>query len=430
MSEQLLAVLKQRLADVSGRETLDAITIRNALKEELQFYVLDFIYHHPDFQSWILYGGSALRVIHGLNRMSEDLDFEVSQEVTEKYLDQLKIEIEKHFRQTYGAVADFLKVNRHAKRGVVLKFHVGDQLRLGHASNFVNVKIDLNHFTFPKQMIERRTMNHGQLSFVILTYKMSVLMASKLAAIFLRGTRGVGDQFYLEKGRDIYDLLWYMEKKIVPNFDYLQAKGIDANDPRVLFEKLTDQMQQVSDENLKNDLRPLFLNQTFTEHWVQNWRRNYAQRIADYKIDKVVRLLKILIQQETRHFLGSMIEFEYHYETERKRRVVIRYLLSEDWIRFKEGNLDIKPDQKLKDMMEFNINQLSGPSIKEKLSQYATLFDRKTENYFKKTNRTVLGDEINTKFIRFGKIAERYNPAEEIALDQSSLLSCELDDLL
>ena len=59
--------------------------------------------------------------------------------------------------------------------------------------------------------------NHGQLSFVILTYNLSSLMASKIAAIFLRGTRGVGKAVYEEKGRDIYDLLWYMDKKVVPD---------------------------------------------------------------------------------------------------------------------------------------------------------------------------------------------------------------------
>ena len=49
-------------------------------------------------------------------------------------------------------------------------------------------------------------------------------MASKIAAIFLRGTRGVGEATYEEKGRDIYDLLWYMSKRIVPDLDYLKAK--------------------------------------------------------------------------------------------------------------------------------------------------------------------------------------------------------------
>ena len=210
-----------------------------------------------------MYGGSALRIIHGLDRMSVDLDFEVPHAITEKFLEELKKEVEGYFVNTYGADSDFLTIKITTGRGLLLKFHVGKELSLGNPSNQVHVKIDLNHFVAPKTVTERRPINRDQLSFVILTYNMRALMASKLAAIFLRGPRGVGDVVYEEKGRDIYDLLWYMGKKIVPDFDYMTAKGIDVKDPRTLFDKLTLQMNKVSDKNLKNDLTPLFVDQKF-----------------------------------------------------------------------------------------------------------------------------------------------------------------------
>ena len=56
---------------------VDPDTCLNVLRK-LQYYVLDFIYHHPEYSHWIMYGGSALRIIHKLNRMSVDLDFEIS----------------------------------------------------------------------------------------------------------------------------------------------------------------------------------------------------------------------------------------------------------------------------------------------------------------------------------------------------------------
>ena len=143
-----------------------------------------------------------------------------------------------------------------------------------------------------KTVTERRPINRDQLSFVIVTYNMSSLMASKLAAIFLRGSRGVGEAMYEEKGRDIYDLLWYMEKKIVPDFDYLIAKGIDVKDPRALFDKLTLQMNKVSDENLKQDLLPLFVNRNFIESWLKNWRESYFHLLNDYKIRTVTGVRK------------------------------------------------------------------------------------------------------------------------------------------
>ena len=96
-------ILKRKLEDLSAYGEIDAETRRNALKEELQFYVLNFIYHHPEYSKWIMYGGSALRIIHGLDRMSVDLDFEISHAITEKFLEELKKEIEEYFANTYGA---------------------------------------------------------------------------------------------------------------------------------------------------------------------------------------------------------------------------------------------------------------------------------------------------------------------------------------
>jgi hypothetical protein len=298
MSEQISIILKRKLDDLSAFGEIDAETRRNALKEELQFFVLNFIYHHSEYSQWIMYGGSALRIIHGLNRMFVDLDFEVSYPVTEKFLEELKEEVEKYFADMYGTKGDFLEVKKNNGRGLLLKFFVGKELGLGYPSDQVHVKVDLNYFVAKKTVTERRAINRDQMSFVILTYNMSALMASKLAAIFLRGTRGVGKDVYEEKGRDIYDLLWYMGKKIVPDFDYLLAKNIDIKDPRALFDKLTIQMNKVSDENLKQDLSPLFLDQSFIANWLKNWRESYLQLFKDYKVRTVAEIEHIVIYHD------------------------------------------------------------------------------------------------------------------------------------
>src|SRR3989344_5876682 len=196
MSERLTSILKRKLEDLANYGGLDAETRRNALKEELQYYVLNFIYHHPEYNSWIMYGGSALRIIHGLDRMSVDLDFEVTHEVTEKFLDELKKEVVEHFAKTYGTNADFLSIKNTKGRGLLLKFTVGDELSFGNSSKHLHIKIDLKHFVAPKTVTERRPINHDQLSFVIITYNMSSLMASKITAIFQRCSRGVGKVRY------------------------------------------------------------------------------------------------------------------------------------------------------------------------------------------------------------------------------------------
>ena len=428
MSEQIIAILKKKLDNLVVHEGMDAETLRNALKEELQFYVLNFIYHHPEYNKWIMYGGSALRIIHGLDRMSVDLDFEVSEAVTKDFLDKLKKEIEDHFSRTYNTRSSFMTVKIVTGRGLLLKFNAGASLNLSHTSNQVHVKIDLNYFIAPKTMIERYPVNRDQLSFVILTYNMSTLMASKVAAIFLRGTRGVGKVFYEEKGRDIYDLLWYMNNKIVPDLDYLMAKNVEeAKDLRTLFDKLTIKMNAVSDANLKQDLLPLFVNRTYIENWLTNWRESYLRLFDAYKICTVTTLESVQVHQ---HFETDKFSFIFTYKTEEEGKSCrIRYIVSEYWIEFREGDLTIKIDGDINKIIKITRDGVSTRSLPEdKLKQYATLFYRKTENYLKKTKRVILGRNIDTKVIRM--TANHLNQKEQIILNKSALLSCELEDLL
>jgi len=426
MSEQILAILKRKLDNLAIYDQINAETRLNALKEELQFYVLSFIYHHSKYSKWIMYGGSALRIIHNLNRMSVDLDFEIPHTITEKFLKKLKKELEDYFKNTYGTNSDFLKIKIVKNRGLLLKFNVGEALNFNYPSNQIHVKIDLNHFVAPKTVTERRPINHNQFSFVILTYNMASLMASKIAAIFLRGTRGVGKAVYEEKGRDIYDLLWYMNKKVMPDFDYLKAKKIKIDDPRVLFDKLTLQMNRVNNKNLKQDLTPLFTDRAYIDNWLKSWLESYFRLLDEYKISVITELGNIRVHQD---FMSDNFYFTYTYKTEEGKLIHITYAMSDYWIEFGNDNLSIKENKKIEEKIEFTSNgSTSHPPSKEKLKQYVTLFHKKTENYFKKTNKVMLGDVITTKLIRM--TTDNLNSNEQIVLNKSTLLSCDLDDLL
>ena len=420
MSEQISTILKRKLDDLAVYGGLDAETRRNALKEELQFYVLNFIYHHPKYNTWIMYGGSSLRIIHGLDRMSVDLDFEISHEITEKFLEELKKEVEDHFTNTYGAGADFLTIKITTGRGLLLKFHVGEELSSGHPSKQVHVKIDLNHFVAPKTVTERRPINRDQLSFVIITYNMSSLMASKLVAIFLRGTRGVGEAVYEEKGRDIYDLLWYMNKKVVPDFDYLVAKGLDMKDPRALFDKLTVQVNKVSDKNLEQDLEPLFVDKTYIRNWLKNWRESYLRLLDEYKIHTVTALQEILIKED---FSTDNFSFTYTYDTLEKDIVKVVYTVTYEWIKFQKPlGVDTRDD-----LMGL-VRVESRTELNDQIKQFMALFFGKNASYFKKVNNIMLGVGVTTEVSR--TTANNLNQKKQILLNKSDRLSCELDVLL
>jgi hypothetical protein len=257
---------------------------------------------------------------------------------------------------------------------------------------------------------------------------MGTLMASKLAAIFLRGTRSTGSSIYEEKGRDIYDLLWYMGKKVVPDFDYMIAKGIDVKDPKTLFDKITLKIlnNPKTDENLKNDLSPLFVDPTFFTNWLRNWRESYLRLLDEYKIRTVKKLSHLKIWQDS---YRNNFSFIFTYDTEGGEFIKITYIIDFYWIESKSGDLNIQINDALGKKAEFSAGWCGNlNSHLDKLVQYATLFYQKTENYFKKTNHIMLGDSIVTKVIRM--TADNLNQKEHIVLNKSALLSCELDDLL
>lgn len=251
-------------------------------------------------------------------------------------------------------------------------------------------------------------------------------MASKIAAIFLRGKRGVGAAVYEEKGRDIYDLLWYMEKKIVPDFDYLAAKDVAMKNPRVLFDRLTLQMMsRVKDENLRQDLMPLFVDQRYIASWLEHWRESYLRLVEAYEIHTVRDLQEVVVHQDVR---TDNFSFSYRYGTEDGGMVRIRYTMSEYWVHSREGNLPTPVDETVILVTRFESNGSSGRlTLQDRLKQYVTLFYQKTESYFKKTSRVILGNRIMTKTIRM--TADKLNQQEQIVLNKSALLSCELEDL-
>src|SRR3989338_577406 len=429
MSDQIVTILKRKLDGLSayGYSITDPETRLNALKEELQFYVLDFIYHHPEYNKWIMYGGSALRICYDLDRMSVDLDFEVSSDVNDSFLNELKEEAEKHFSKVYGVDSEFLKVTITNNRGIMLKFRVGNLVE-GYASEWVHVKIDLNQFVPTSSVVtERMPQNHGQFSFVILTYNLSSLMASKVAAIFLRGTRGVGKAIYEEKGRDIYDLLWYMSKRIVPDLDYLKAKKVEeAKDYRTLFTKLAVKMNNVSDENLKNDITPLFLDSRYVTNWLKSWRDTFFQLRDVYKIRTVSKFENVRVFED---FRTDVFSFIFEYSTKEGDRVRIICNLSEYWFLFKDIEVSYTINNTVSDHIELSANGVSSrPTSKKKQTEYASLFYEKIEAYLKKINYELVGDTLSTKLIRV--TADNLNQKEQIVLRKEDLTEGDFDDWL
>jgi DNA-binding Lrp family transcriptional regulator len=206
----------------------------------------------------------------------------------------------------------------------------------------------------------------------------------------------------------------------VPDLDYLIAKGIDLKDPRVLFDKLTLQMNKVSDTNLKQDLLPLFTDRAYIENWLKNWRDSYLRLFDDYKIHTVTALREINVKED---FSTDNFSFIYTYDTLEKDIVKIVYAVTYEWIKFQKPlGVDTRDD-----LMGL-VRVESRTELNDQIKQFIALFFRKNASYFGKVNNIMIGDTIITKVIRM--TADSLNQKEQILLNKSALLSCELDDLL
>jgi len=73
----MLERILRNLIEEKKREGCPVPLMQNLLKETLQWFVLDFLFNSPYGKDLIFTGGSALRVGYNLNRLSEDLDFDL-----------------------------------------------------------------------------------------------------------------------------------------------------------------------------------------------------------------------------------------------------------------------------------------------------------------------------------------------------------------
>jgi len=66
------ALIESRLAEYRIR---DALEQENVLHEIVQHVILASLWQHKAFQRIAFHGGTALKLLFGMNRFSEDLDF-------------------------------------------------------------------------------------------------------------------------------------------------------------------------------------------------------------------------------------------------------------------------------------------------------------------------------------------------------------------
>ena len=411
--ENIILEMKKIVEDSKGEASF--VNVRNRLKEYLHYFVLDFIYN-SEFKNMVFYGGSCLRIIYDLPRMSIDLDFEADEETD---FDKLKKLLEKHFSVTLKLKDKFYirgeKKGKNVNR-IFLNFSLMNEIGLSsHKDEVLKVRIDIMSVSkgYLKKLAPVLTLKskYGK-GFVIRHYDLPTLFASKLAAILDRPRKGfsVGKEEKINfKGRDFYDLWWYMDRKILPNEEMLKLKDIKSSVGDVFDEVALFISKRKLKEGIKNDLEPLFLKPDFANNFADNFRINFQRLREERYINRKIKDLSEIKFDIDSHTDINFFKFDYFCEDETK--VSFLFKLSDYFIRFSKGKLG---DDKL---TKENKNKISwGASVSEKerglVKSYISLFLSKIETYLERHDSEVYFTWWESKFIKMAD--DEFNPEKEI----------------
>jgi predicted nucleotidyltransferase component of viral defense system len=246
--------------------------IRNALKEYLQVYVLYFIYTTPQYrQNLIFTGGTCLRHFFDLQRLSEDLDFDC---VTKCDSTALANDLKEFFNKKYK-YHDVRTAIKQGGRQILLKFPVMKLLGIAENtdSDWVYVKIDLSPLASAHYATQTSTKSSYGMNYAAKHYDLPSLMAGKLHAVLMRQRHAI-------KGRDYFDLLWFVKKAIRPNLQRLSdmlERPVTLDELRTEIDKKVASFASRHKGNFESDMIPLLSDPNMVPIYIDSFHEEYLR---------------------------------------------------------------------------------------------------------------------------------------------------------
>lgn len=216
----MIDLINQKLEGVTGAEAKT-----NRLREFLHLLILKSMFDSGQFEHLSFVGGTALRVLFGLPRFSEDLDFCLTEKrgySFEKLSDKVLYDIHNSglSAESSGKSLNVVNICMIKFPGLLRKTGLS---RMEEQRLSIKIEIDTNP---PKGWKTALTPVSGTFMFGIRHFDLPSLFAAKIHACLFRR---------YAKGRDFYDLVWYLGKKISPNFVLLNnaAMQTEKKDPGI-----------------------------------------------------------------------------------------------------------------------------------------------------------------------------------------------------
>ena len=271
------------------------LDIINALKEIFQEITLLGLYRGGFFNKAAFYGGTSLRILYGLNRFSEDLDFSLLEKNTD-------FNIEYYFPfiiEEFGALG--ISVNLSKKHKINKDSNIASAfLKNDTAIHTLNISIDrlgdfLNKIPFDKKIkikIEVDTnppLNFQKesktlllpITFNITTMTLPNLYAGKMHAVLCRKWKT------RVKGRDWYDFEWYVKRNEKLNLAHLQERMIESGNlksnteltHKLFVELLYDRISILDIKKAIADVRPFIKDSSVFDLWSKDYFKLLADKV-------------------------------------------------------------------------------------------------------------------------------------------------------
>lgn len=230
----------------------------NHLREALHHLILQETDRKGGFSQLCFVGGTALRILHGLDRFSEDLDFSTTEQLQKPFeLFPLVQSVEKSLT-AFGFNCEIKKVrSKFAVSGCFFAFggllQALDRTFRESQKLLVKFKVDTNP---PKGAREETSPITGERLYKVRHYDLPSLFAGKLNAVLCR---------LYTKGRDLYDFLWYVGRGITANglllengFEQIQKKRVSFN-LETLQRMLRQKFGETDIEKVRKDVAPFLV---------------------------------------------------------------------------------------------------------------------------------------------------------------------------
>lgn len=261
-----------------------------ALREIMQEITLAGLSRTDFFEKAAFYGGTALRIFYGLDRYSEDLDFSLlkvdSNFSIEPYfkaiLDEFKslgltvsIKEKKKTKQT-AIDSAFLKAETIWKE-IVLEDIIKEAGVRSNKTLKIKIEVDrqpsLNFKTEEKLLLR-------PFSFYVKCYAKPSLFAGKMHALLFRKWKN------RVKGRDWYDLEWYVKKGIPMDVNHFLTRAKDTNDwqndiisKEQIIKLLDTKIESVSFNSIKEDVVRFIKNDDSLNIWSPEYFKDLIEKI-------------------------------------------------------------------------------------------------------------------------------------------------------